>query len=104
MAGITNTKSTPNNHFTAGPHCRVTGSASGRVSRAGVCPTVSTGIVSAAGVFSSAPNDHFTAGPDCRVLLSGTRGISGGRSRPRIICARRITRVGNFRQSVDNLA
>ena len=49
-----------------------------------------------------APDDHFTAGPDCRVSDSANRGISGGRSRPRIICAGG-SRVGNFRKSVDNL-
>ena len=31
---------------------------------------------------SSAPDDHFTAGPDCRVIVSGSRRISGARSRP----------------------
>ena len=43
----------------------------GRVSRAGGCPTVSAGIVSAAGIQivadQSTPDDHFTASPDCRV-------------------------------------
>ena len=32
--------SAPDDHFAAGPHCRVTASASGRVSGAGGCPTV----------------------------------------------------------------
>ena len=41
---------TPNDHFTASPHCRVTGSGSGRVDRAGSCPTIRSGIVSPAGV------------------------------------------------------
>ena len=150
--------SAPDDHFTAGPHCRVNVSGSGRVGRAGGCPTIRAGIVSPAGVRKprscqlhpkrsfhcrsrlpcdrfgqrarwwcwwlsnypcwdcisrrcsyspdadpSAPNDHFTAGPDCRVTGSGNRGISGGRSRPRIICARRISRFGNFGKSVDNL-
>ena len=63
---------TPNDHFTAGPHCRVIASARGRVDGAGRCPTVRAGIVSPASVerriaVISAPNDHFTAGPDCRV-------------------------------------
>ena len=98
--------STPDDHFSAGPDCRVTISGSGRVGGAGGCPTIRAGIVSPAGVQvlpSSAPDDHFAAGPDCRVSSSGKRGISGGRSRPRIICARRFTRVGNFGKSVDNL-
>ena len=69
--------STPDDHFTAGPHCRVTESGSGRVGRAGGCPTIRAGIVSPAGVqerqlrSSSTPDDHFTAGPHCRVIGSG---------------------------------
>ena len=68
--------SAPDDHFTAGPHCRVTGSGSGRVGRAGGCPTIGAGIVSPAGVQQSppisAPDDHFTAGPHCRVIASGS--------------------------------
>ena len=147
--------STPDDHFTAGPDCRVRRSASGRVGGAGGCPTVRAGIVSPASVqkvwdayshprrsfhcrsrlpcdrlgqrarwscwwlsnypcwdcisrqcsilrIRSAPDDHFTAGPDCRVTVSGRGRIGGARSPP-LVCAWRITRVGNFRQSVDNL-
>ena len=102
-------KSSPNDYFTASPYCRVIFSASRRVGGTGGCPTIRAGIVSPAGVqigetmIVCAPqNDHFTAGPDCRVPVSGKRSISGGRSSP-LVCARRITRVGNFRKSVDNL-
>ena len=42
--------SAPDDHFTAGPHCRVKISGSGRVGGAGGCPTIRAGIVSAAGV------------------------------------------------------
>ena len=42
--------SAPDDHFTAGPHCRVIASGSGRVGRAGGCPTIRAGIVSPAGV------------------------------------------------------
>ena len=42
--------STPDDHFTASPHCRVIGSASGCVGRAGGRPTIRAGIVSPAGV------------------------------------------------------
>ena len=64
--------SAPDDHFTAGPDCRVIASGRGRVGRAGGCPTICAGIVSPASVQkarsrSSAPDDHFTAGPDCRV-------------------------------------
>ena len=44
--------SAPDDHFTAGPHCRVSDSRSGRVGRAGGCPTIRAGIVSPAGVRS----------------------------------------------------
>src|SRR5205814_8132028 len=68
--------SAPDDHFTAGPHCRVTGSRSGRVARTGDCPTIHTRIVSATGVeiadikITSTPNDHITASPDCRLIFS----------------------------------
>ena len=42
--------SAPDDHFAAGPDCRVKVSGSGRVGGAGGCPTVRAGIVSAAGV------------------------------------------------------
>src|SRR5205814_2267635 len=101
--------SAPDDHFTAGPHCRVTGSSSGRVDRTGDCPTIHAVIVSSAGIHPadnlviSTPNDHFTAGPHCRVLGSANGRVSDGRGHPRIIRARRITRFGNFGKSVANL-
>ena len=63
----------PDDHFTAGPHCCVISSASGRFGRAGRCPSVRAGIISAAGVqiadtVKSAPDNHFAAGPDCCVM------------------------------------
>ena len=70
--------SAPDDHFAAGPDCRVTISGSGRVGGAGGCPTVGDGIISAAGVQiaaagTAAPDDHFAAGPDCRVTIFGLR-------------------------------
>ena len=64
--------SAPDDHFTAGPDCRVKLSGSGRVGGAGGCPTIRARIVSPASVQEvtaviSTPDDHFTAGPDCRV-------------------------------------
>ena len=76
--------SAPDDHFAAGPDCRVIVSASGRVGGAGGCPTVRAGIVSPAGVkcgrIVSTPDDHFAAGPDCRVhgSRSGRVGGAGG--------------------------
>ena len=65
--------SAPDDHFAAGPDCRVTDSADGRVGGAGGCPTVGAGIISARRCSNtcrrrSAPDDHFAAGPDCRVI------------------------------------
>src|ERR1051326_4111767 len=78
----------PNDHFTAGPRCRVTGSSRSCVSRAGACPTIRAGIVSAAGVvITPAPNDHFTAGPHCRVTDSARGRVGGAGGRPGIITA-----------------
>src|SRR5205823_5425439 len=62
--------STPDDHFTASPDCRVRISGSGRVGRTGGDPTVSAGTVSVAGIeiiarVVSAPDDHFTASPHC---------------------------------------
>ena len=45
--------SAPDDHFAAGPHCRVIRSGSGRVGGAGGCPTIRAGIVSPAGVQNS---------------------------------------------------
>ena len=65
-------ESAPDDHFAAGPHCRVRGSAIWRVGGAGGCPTVGAGTVSPAGVEKAAvtepaPDDHFAAGPYCRM-------------------------------------
>ena len=81
--------STPDDHFAAGPDCRVSVSAGGRVGGAGGCPTIRAGIVSPAGVqkivaIISAPDDHFTAGPDCRVSSSASGRVGGAGGRPTI--------------------
>ena len=51
---------------------------------------------------NAAPDNHFSASPDGSVIRSG-RGRIDGAGDPPLVCARSITRVGNFRQSVDNL-
>ncbi len=60
-------------------------SCGGRVGRAGSCPAVRVGIISAAGVklsdvSSSAPDDHLAAVPHCHVKFSaiGRAGRAGG--------------------------
>src|SRR4051812_45651851 len=103
-------KSAPHDHLAAGPDCRVNASGRGCVGRAGGCPTIRAGIVSPAGVQIviaviikiAAPDDHFTAGPYCRVLESLLGRVGGAGGSP-LVCARRITRVGNFGKSVDHL-
>ena len=52
-------------------------------------------------IHCSTPDDHFTAGPDCRVSDSARGALA-------VVVAVHvrhgvITRVGNFRKSVDNL-
>ena len=85
-AGIPNAgtvgNSTPDDHFSTSPDCRVRASGSGRVDGVCGCPTICSGIVSSAGVESdvattaiSTPDDHFPAGPDCRVKVSGSGGV-----------------------------
>jgi hypothetical protein len=87
--------SAPDDHFAAGPHCRVLVSGSGRAGGAGSCPTVGAGIVSPAGVqiaaIKSAPNDHFAAGPHCRVKISGSGRAGGAGGCPRVVGAARRT-------------
>src|SRR6185369_11095684 len=72
---------TPDDHFTASPHCRVIAAGFGCVERAGGRPAVRFGIVSAAGFeeferltnwTKSTPDDHFSASPDCRVTGSAS--------------------------------
>src|SRR5262245_6950558 len=72
---IVEEKSTPDNHFTAGPHCRVPNSGGRRVGGADGSPTVCAGIISATcpenlGIAKAAPDNHFTASPHCCVTGS----------------------------------
>ena len=59
----------PDNHLTAGPYCRVPVAISWRVASVGSCPAVCAGAVSTAGVkilraIIPAPHNHFGAGPN----------------------------------------
>ena len=87
--------SAPDDHFTAGPHCRVIIAGRGRVGRAGGCPTIRAGIVSPAGVSirKSAPDDHLIASPYCRVFGSA-RGRVGGAGGYPTIDARIVSPAG----------
>ena len=67
-------KSTPNDHFTAGPDCRV--NTIGQRARWSMLVAVQLSVLGLYlppvfnTVIISTPNDHFTAGPDCRVIVS----------------------------------
>ena len=61
--------STPDDHFTAGPDCRVRLSASGRVGGAGGCPTIRAGIVSPASIQTAADSAHPRQSFHCRSTL-----------------------------------
>src|SRR5882672_9566175 len=80
--------SAPDDHFAAGPHCRVTNS--GRpAAGAGGRPTVGAGIVSPTGVENeaaalSAPDDHLAPGPHCSMKESGSGRVSGADGCPTI--------------------
>lgn len=71
--------SAPHDHFRAVPHCRVAGSRRRRVVRAGSCPRVRRGVVSATSVQVSAaencstPHNHLAASPHCCVTPSASR-------------------------------
>src|SRR5205807_4908115 len=82
-------------HFGAGPHCRVAPSGSGRVAGAGGGPTVGAGIIPPAGVKravtvnvgASAPDDHFAAGPHCRVVHAASGRVGRARWSPCVVDA-----------------
>src|SRR5207245_478628 len=81
----------PYNHFTVGPHCRVTVSTTGGVRGAGGCPTIRTWIIPAAAVeigsvlgCYSSPDNHFKASPYCLVTGSCRRRVRGACSCPAI--------------------
>ena len=79
----------PDDHFSAGPHCRSV-SPSRRVSRARGCPAIRARIVSPAGVHpggaagNSAPDDHFTSGPHGRDTVPGIGRVHAAGSRPTV--------------------
>ena len=98
----------PNDHFAAGPDCRVTDSAGGRVGYVGDCPSICAGIVSPAGVkfvvtIISTPDDHFTAGPDCRVTPSASGRVGRASGCP-AICVGIVSPAGVEKAAVTAAA
>ena len=82
--------STPDDHFTAGPDCRVTDSAQWArwwcwwPSNYPCRDCISRRCSSNGHDIISAPDDHFTAGPDCRVTVSASGRVGGAGGCPTI--------------------
>jgi hypothetical protein len=84
--------STPDNHFFAGPNCRVVPSARRRVGNAGSGPAIRARSIPAASVQPVAstieriptPDDHFATCPDCCVTSPGDGRIGGAGGDPAI--------------------
>jgi len=82
-------RSTPNDHLTPRPHCRMTvpGRGGGVI---GGCPTVHARIVFPAGVqvtrraITSTPDDHLTASPHYSVIVSGRGHVIGASRCPTV--------------------
>ena len=94
----------PDNHFSAGPDCRVTNRrADGRIGDAGRRPGIGcrivfpAGVQIASGVIITAPNDHFTAGPDCRVICSFVGRVDGACGSPSVKARAFRLQCGHYR-------
>ena len=79
----------PDNHFIAGPNCRVIVSGTWRAGGVGSDPNIRIRIVSAAGVEKAAvnrstPDNHFTAAPDRRVKVSDRGRVCGAGGYPTV--------------------
>src|SRR5262249_10503292 len=86
----------PDDHFVAGPHRRVTGSAQRRVADGRGRPAVRARTVSAAGVqrvclvavlFTPTPHNHFAPGPYCSMTSAYVWRIHNGSRIPGIVTA-----------------
>ena len=101
------TRSALDNHFAAGPHCCVRGSARRRVGGGSSCPAICAGIILPTGVkiargAISTPDDHFAAGPDRSVRVPGSGRIGDAGWSPRVVNA--ATRGTSYnRKRVGNL-
>ena len=84
---------TPDDHFTASPHCRLLRSRSRCVGGAGLCPGVRPGIVSSASVEVmvplvvkvATPDDHFTASPHRGMSVAASGRVVGAGSGPTVV-------------------
>ena len=89
----------PDDHFAAGPDCRVIVAAAGALVVLVAVQLFGAGIVSPAGVqiepsaLDAAPDDHFAAGPNCRCETSASGGVGGAGGCP-TVCAGIISPAG----------
>ena len=103
--------SAPDDHFTAGPDCRVKVSRRGRVGGAGGCPTICSWDCTPAGVRSRCrtpirPRRSFRcrSTPPCERSTSGRIGRAGGCPSIRSASSRRIRYCGKHVVSVRHVA
>ena len=101
-AGVGALHATPDDHFSAGPDCRVTTSGFGRVGSASRCPALCAWIVSRAVTeyvpsVVATPDDHFTVSPDCGMRRAWFGGVGEADSHPtiraRIVCTAGVQRI-----------
>ena len=99
---LASNRTSPDDHFTSTPDCRVTLSGRRRIGCAGSCPTVRIGIISSAGIGSrgvtqTSPDDHFTPVPDRGVKVSARGRIASRGGHPavdtRIISPATVERI-----------
>ena len=82
--------STPDNHFAAGPDCRVAGSGIRRIGSSGRCPGIRAGIVFSTCIegkayeVDAAPDNHLAASPYCGMVVSASGRIGGAGSGPTV--------------------
>ena len=83
------TAATPDDHFTAGPHCSVIDRAAGALVvlvaiQLSVLGLYFPPVFKSTAYRQSAPDDHFAAGPDRRVTASGSGRVGGAGGCPTI--------------------
>src|SRR5262249_55419663 len=84
--------SAPDDHFAAGPQCRMARPGMRRVGDAGGCPAVGAGVVPPAGVHigravTPTPDDHLAASPNSRASRPRSGRVGGAGGGPVIVAA-----------------
>jgi hypothetical protein len=84
----------PNDHFTASPHCRVDSPATRRIGCACSSPAIHNRIIFTPGLIKkTVPNDHLATRPNCRMRISGTGGTNRRCSGP-TVCSGIVSSAG----------